>query len=85
MGGIPTNVDGQVVLDENITRLFGDSTLPENALASPFTGQIGLAQNSLVDILVFGRRAGLHMAEFLQGSRLRSAAIQSRPSHRHDD
>ncbi len=67
MGGIPTNVDGQVVLDENNTPLWGLYAAGECACVSVH-GANRLGTNSLVDILVFGRRAGLHMAEFCKSA-----------------
>jgi succinate dehydrogenase / fumarate reductase flavoprotein subunit len=67
MGGIPTNVDGQVVLDENNTPLWGLYAAGECACVSVH-GANRLGTNSLVDILVFGRRAGLHMAEFCKAA-----------------
>lgn len=67
MGGIPTNVDGQVVLDENNRPIWGLYAAGECACVSVH-GANRLGTNSLVDILVFGRRAGLHMAEFCKAS-----------------
>jgi succinate dehydrogenase / fumarate reductase flavoprotein subunit len=63
MGGIPTNVDGQVVVDEKNTPLVGFYAAGECACVSVH-GANRLGTNSLVDILVFGRRAALHMARF---------------------
>lgn len=62
MGGIPTNVDGQVVLDENNTPMPGFYAAGECACVSVH-GANRLGTNSLVDIVVFGRRAGRHMAQ----------------------
>ncbi len=67
MGGIPTNVDAQVVVDENNTPLWGLYAAGECACVSVH-GANRLGTNSLVDILVFGRRAGLHMAEFCKAA-----------------
>ncbi|MFN3422972.1 MAG: FAD-binding protein, partial [Armatimonadota bacterium] len=67
MGGIPTNVDGQVVLDEKNTPLWGLYAAGECACVSVH-GANRLGTNSLVDILVFGRRAGLHMADFCKAA-----------------
>jgi succinate dehydrogenase / fumarate reductase flavoprotein subunit len=61
MGGVPTNVDGQVVQDEKNTPLPGFYAAGECACVSVHGGN-RLGTNSLVDILVFGRRAGRRMA-----------------------
>ncbi len=63
MGGIPTDVGGQVVVDERNTPLVGLYAAGECACVSVH-GANRLGTNSLVDILVFGRRSGLHMAQF---------------------
>ncbi|MBK6881010.1 MAG: succinate dehydrogenase flavoprotein subunit [Elusimicrobia bacterium] len=63
MGGIPTNKDGAVVGDTQNTVLPGFYAAGEVACVSVH-GANRLGTNSLVDILVFGRRAGLAMAEF---------------------
>jgi succinate dehydrogenase / fumarate reductase, flavoprotein subunit len=63
MGGIPTDVDGRVLLDENKTVLPGMYAAGETACVSVH-GANRLGTNSLVDLVVFGRRAGIHMAEF---------------------
>jgi succinate dehydrogenase flavoprotein subunit len=61
MGGIPTNIDGQVVIDENNTAMPGLYAAGEVACVSVH-GANRLGTNSLVDLIVFGRRAGKHMA-----------------------
>lgn len=63
MGGIPTTNDGAVVSDEKNTVLPGFYAAGEVACVSVH-GANRLGTNSLVDILVFGRRAGLAMADF---------------------
>jgi succinate dehydrogenase / fumarate reductase flavoprotein subunit len=63
MGGIPTNVDGQVILDAKNTPLPGLYAVGEVACVSVH-GANRLGTNSLVDLVVFGRRAGLHMADY---------------------
>ena len=65
MGGIPTDVDGRVVLDEKNTPLQGFYAAGECACVSVH-GANRLGTNSLVDILVFGRRSGRHAAQFIQ-------------------
>jgi succinate dehydrogenase / fumarate reductase flavoprotein subunit len=57
MGGIPTNVESRVVADENNTVVPGLYAAGECACVSVH-GANRLGTNSLIDILVFGRRAG---------------------------
>jgi succinate dehydrogenase / fumarate reductase flavoprotein subunit len=64
MGGIPTNADGQVVIDEDNTPMPGFYAAGEGACVSVH-GANRLGTNSLVDIVVFGRRAGRHMARYI--------------------
>jgi succinate dehydrogenase / fumarate reductase flavoprotein subunit len=61
MGGIPTNIDGQVVIDETNTVMPGLYAAGEVACVSVH-GANRLGTNSLVDLIVFGRRAGKHIA-----------------------
>ena len=63
MGGIPTNIDGQVVGDSDNTPVAGLYAAGEVACVSVH-GANRLGTNSLLDLIVFGRRAGKHMAEF---------------------
>jgi len=65
MGGVPTDVDGRVVMDENNTPVHGFYAAGECACVSVH-GANRLGTNSLVDILVFGRRSGRHAAQFIQ-------------------
>jgi succinate dehydrogenase / fumarate reductase flavoprotein subunit len=65
MGGIPTNVDGQVIVDERNTPMPCFYAAGECACVSVH-GANRLGTNSLMDILVFGRRAGRHMAQYLR-------------------
>lgn len=67
MGGIPTDVDGCVVVDEKNTALPGFYAAGECACVSVHGGN-RLGTNSLVDILVFGRRCGRHMARYLDAN-----------------
>lgn len=66
MGGIPTDTDARVVVDENDTPLDGMYAAGECACVSVH-GANRLGTNSLLDIVVFGRRGGLHMAEYVRG------------------
>ncbi|HUI41648.1 MAG TPA: succinate dehydrogenase flavoprotein subunit [Terriglobia bacterium] len=65
MGGIPTDVEARVVIDEKNTPLPGFYAAGECACVSVHGGN-RLGTNSLVDILVFGRRGGRHAARFIQ-------------------
>lgn len=60
MGGIPTNIDGQVVLEGNIP-VNGLYAVGECACVSVH-GANRLGSNSLLDLVVFGKAAGDHMA-----------------------
>ena len=62
MGGIPTDVDGRVLADEAGRRVPGFYAAGECACVSVH-GANRLGTNSLLDILVFGRRAGIAMAD----------------------
>ena len=62
MGGIPTDVDGRVLADEAGRHVPGFFAAGECACVSVH-GANRLGTNSLLDILVFGRRAGIAMAE----------------------
>jgi succinate dehydrogenase / fumarate reductase flavoprotein subunit len=65
MGGIPTDPDARVVVDEKNTPLPGFYAAGEVACVSVH-GANRLGTNSLVDILVFGRRGGRHAAKFIK-------------------
>ncbi|MFF3845091.1 succinate dehydrogenase flavoprotein subunit [Streptomyces sp. NPDC002328] len=64
MGGIPTNVEGEVLVD-NTTVVPGLYAAGEVACVSVH-GANRLGTNSLLDINVFGRRAGIAAAEYSQ-------------------
>ena len=63
MGGIPTNVDGQVVVGPQEEPVPGLYAAGECACVSVY-GANRLGTNSLLDIVVFGRRGGRHMARY---------------------
>jgi succinate dehydrogenase / fumarate reductase, flavoprotein subunit len=63
MGGIPTNVDAEAVKDANWTVIPGLYAAGEVACVSCH-GANRLGTNSLVDLVVFGKRGGVKMAEF---------------------
>ncbi len=63
MGGIPTNMFGEVVLDKENTVLPGLYAAGEVACVSVH-GANRLGTNSLLDIIVFGKFSGLKAAEY---------------------
>ena len=66
MGGIPTDVETRVIRDEHGTVVPGLYAAGEAACVSVH-GANRLGTNSLVDLLVFGRRAGRRMAADVAG------------------
>ena len=64
MGGIPTTIDAEVIVDENNTTMPGFYAAGECACVSVH-GANRLGTNSLLDILVFGRRGGKKIAKFI--------------------
>jgi succinate dehydrogenase / fumarate reductase flavoprotein subunit len=78
MGGIPTTIDTNVILDGNNTIVPGLYAAGEVACAS-LHGANRLGTNSLGDLLVFGRRAGLNAARFAA-----SAAYDELPADAQD-
>ena len=69
MGGIPTDLDGRVLADEAGTPIEGLYAAGECACVSVH-GANRLGTNSLVDLVVFGRRAGLHIEGYVKGASL---------------
>jgi succinate dehydrogenase / fumarate reductase flavoprotein subunit len=66
MGGVPTNIHGQVVTqagDDNNAPVGGLYAVGECSCVSVH-GANRLGTNSLLDLLVFGRAAGNHIVEF---------------------
>ena len=63
MGGIPTNKFGEVLSDEKNTIVPGLYAAGECACVS-IHGANRLGTNSLLDLVVFGKHAGLRAAEF---------------------
>jgi succinate dehydrogenase / fumarate reductase flavoprotein subunit len=68
-GGIPTDVEARVIVDERNTVMPGLYAAGECACVSVH-GANRLGTNSLIDILVFGRRAGRSMAADVGGGGL---------------
>ena len=67
MGGLPTNKYGEAVIDENNTVMPGLYAAGEVACVSVH-GANRLGTNSLLDLIVFGKHAGLRAAELSQGA-----------------
>jgi succinate dehydrogenase / fumarate reductase flavoprotein subunit len=65
MGGIPTDVDGRVTTGKEI--YDGLYAAGECACVSVH-GANRLGTNSLVDLIVYGRRAGKHIAEYVKSA-----------------
>jgi succinate dehydrogenase / fumarate reductase, flavoprotein subunit len=76
MGGIPTDVDARVVTGADETPVPGLYAAGECACVSVH-GANRLGTNSLLDIVVFGRRGGVHMAEFAKNADLAPLPQQS--------
>ncbi|MCW1971048.1 MAG: succinate dehydrogenase flavoprotein subunit [Anaerolineae bacterium] len=70
MGGIPTNNDAQVLADERGSLVEGLYAAGEVACVSVH-GANRLGTNSLVDLVVFGKRGGIAMADYAKGASLR--------------
>ncbi len=75
MGGIPTNKYGEVVVDDKGTTVPGLFAAGECACVSVH-GANRLGTNSLLDLVVFGKHAGLRAAEYAK-----SAEYQKMPEN----
>ncbi|MGZ6296556.1 MAG: succinate dehydrogenase flavoprotein subunit [Candidatus Limnocylindrales bacterium] len=78
MGGIPTNLDAEVIGDRKNTVVPGLYAAGECACVSVH-GANRLGTNSLVDLLVFGQRAGRAMARYCRGT-----VVPVGPAHAHE-
>jgi len=65
MGGIPTTVDAEVTRDKRNTKVPDSYAAGEAACVSVHGGN-RLGTNSLLDIIVFGRRGGKAIAQFIR-------------------
>ena len=74
MGGIPTNKYGETILDETNATVPGLYAAGECACVSVH-GANRLGTNSLLDLVVFGKHAGLRAAEFAK-----TASFQTLPA-----
>jgi succinate dehydrogenase / fumarate reductase flavoprotein subunit len=76
MGGIPTDIETRVVRDRSNTPVPGLYAAGECACVSVH-GANRLGTNSLVDLLVFGRRAGRRMVRDVAGAELAAVAADA--------
>lgn len=68
MGGIPTNINGQVVtFDGTQNRVVNGLYAVGECSCVSVHGANRLGTNSLLDLLVFGKAAGKHIVEFVNG------------------
>jgi len=67
MGGIPTDTHGRVIVDDKNTVCEGLYSVGECACVS-IHGANRLGTNSLLDLVVFGRRAGIHIISYVKGA-----------------
>jgi succinate dehydrogenase / fumarate reductase, flavoprotein subunit len=81
MGGIPTDVLTRVTRDEHNTVVPGLYAAGEAACVSVH-GANRLGTNSLVDLLVFGRRAGRQMAADVKGQPMPDVAADAEAASR---
>jgi succinate dehydrogenase / fumarate reductase flavoprotein subunit len=68
MGGIPTDMHGRVLKDADNNIVHGLYAAGECACVSVH-GANRLGTNSLLDLVVFGRRAGQHIAEYIKNAK----------------
>jgi succinate dehydrogenase / fumarate reductase flavoprotein subunit len=76
MGGIPTNKFGEVVIDDKNTPLPGLYAAGECACVSVHGGN-RLGTNSLLDLVVFGKYAGLKAAEYANLSEFEKMPLEA--------
>ena len=67
MGGLPTDMDGRIVREPTGATYAGLYAAGECACVSVH-GANRLGTNSLVDLVVYGRRAGKHMADYIRSA-----------------
>ena len=65
MGGIPTNVNGEVVVDDSGTSVVGGLYAAGECACVSVHGANRLGTNSLLDIVVFGKRGGEALARYV--------------------
>ena len=68
MGGIPTNIHGQVVTHDGVqNRVVNGLYAVGECSCVSVHGANRLGTNSLLDLLVFGKSAGKHIVQFVKG------------------
>ncbi|MDA3950701.1 MAG: succinate dehydrogenase flavoprotein subunit [Spirochaeta sp.] len=70
MGGIPTDVDGRVDTGKQV---YDGLYAAGEAACVSVHGANRLGTNSLVDLIVYGRRAGMHIAEYVRNTPAKTA------------
>jgi succinate dehydrogenase / fumarate reductase, flavoprotein subunit len=74
MGGIPTNINGQVVVPKNgVNEVVNGLYAVGECSCVSVHGANRLGTNSLLDLLVFGRAAGNHIVEFASSTKAHKA------------
>jgi len=81
MGGIPTNKFGEVVLDDKSTPFPGLYAAGECACVSVH-GANRLGTNSLLDLVVFGKHAGIKAAEYAKQADYETLPIEAEADSR---
>ena len=76
MGGIPTDVDGHVLADKTGTILPGLYAVGECACVSVH-GANRLGCNSLIDLVVFGHRAGISILKECKDKNFQPLPLQA--------
>src|SRR5574342_475481 len=76
MGGIPTNKYGEVVVDDKGTTVPGLFAAGECACVSVH-GANRLGTNSLLDLVVFGKHAGLKAAEYAKQAEYQNLPVDA--------
>jgi succinate dehydrogenase / fumarate reductase flavoprotein subunit len=76
MGGIPTDFKGRVFRDGHVEVFAGLYSAGECACVSVH-GANRLGTNSLIDLVVFGKRAGLDMSEYVKVNTLPPLPVDS--------
>jgi succinate dehydrogenase / fumarate reductase flavoprotein subunit len=82
MGGIPTNVDGQVVRSSDRSDTVPGFYAVGEAACVSVHGANRLGTNSLLDLVVFGRRTGMAMAKAVQDGSAESRPLGDKPEAR---
>jgi succinate dehydrogenase / fumarate reductase flavoprotein subunit len=76
MGGIPTDAEGRVLMDEGGTAVSGLFAVGECACVSVH-GANRLGCNSLIDLVVFGRRAGMSVTKHVKESDMPKLPVEA--------